>query len=56
MEIQPIVLRAHMIVQNGRVRDILDSEWPTVKAGLEAKFAGQTASEQRRGARPRPGA
>lgn len=38
------VLRQHMIVQNGYLRNsvyfsILDSEWPLVKAGLEAKLA-----------------
>jgi len=38
------VLRAHMITATGRIRDtvyysILDSEWPAVKAMLEAKLA-----------------
>jgi RimJ/RimL family protein N-acetyltransferase len=37
-------LRKHMLTWNGRQRDsvyfsILDTEWPGVKAGLEAKLA-----------------
>ena len=36
--------RKHMLIWNGRIRDsvyfsILDTEWPEVKAGLEAKLA-----------------
>ena len=43
------VLRNHMIMPGGRFRDsicfsIIESEWPEVKAGLEAKLA------QKRGA------
>ncbi len=39
------ILRNHLITQSGRYRhsvffSILDSEWPTVKANLEAKLAG----------------
>ena len=38
------VLRSHMIMRNGRVRDsvlysVIRSEWPQVKALLEAKIA-----------------
>jgi RimJ/RimL family protein N-acetyltransferase len=38
------VLRQHVVTRSGRVRDtvyysILASEWPTVRAGLEAKLA-----------------
>ena len=38
-------LRHHVVTWTGRLRDsvyfsILDSEWPAVKAGLEAKLAG----------------
>ncbi len=38
------VLRNHVILENGTVRDtvvfsILDSEWPTVRHGLEARLA-----------------
>jgi RimJ/RimL family protein N-acetyltransferase len=38
------ILRSHMIVEDGRRRDsvyygILDSEWPAIKMGLEAKLA-----------------
>jgi RimJ/RimL family protein N-acetyltransferase len=39
-------LRRHLITWTGRVRDtvyfsILDSEWPEVKARLEAKLGGK---------------
>lgn len=39
------VLRKHMITATGRIRDtvyysILDTEWPSVKAGLEEKLRG----------------
>ncbi|MFN8177453.1 MAG: GNAT family N-acetyltransferase [bacterium] len=42
-------LRAHMIAKSGRLRDsvyfsILEPEWPTVRAGLEAKMAGHVAA------------
>ena len=38
------VLRNHMVMPNGRLRDsvcfsIIEAEWPEVKAGLEAKLA-----------------
>jgi RimJ/RimL family protein N-acetyltransferase len=40
------VLRRHMITAGGRARDtvyysVLDSEWPQVKAGLEARLAAR---------------
>ncbi len=42
-------LRQHLITYTGRLRDtvyfsILDKEWPEVKTGLEAKFAGPKIS------------
>jgi N-acetyltransferase len=42
-------LRRHLLTWNGRVRDtvyfsILDNEWPQVKAKLEARLAGPSAS------------
>lgn len=38
------VLRNHMIIENGTVRDtvvysIIEGEWPTVRAGLEARLS-----------------
>jgi RimJ/RimL family protein N-acetyltransferase len=44
------ILRRHVITWTGRVRDsvyfsILDSEWPEVKAKLEATLARKTASK-----------
>jgi RimJ/RimL family protein N-acetyltransferase len=43
-------LRRHLITWRGRVRDtvyfsILDSEWPEVKARLEARLGGRVASK-----------
>src|SRR5580700_5048441 len=43
-------LRKHLITWRGRVRDtvyfsILDSEWPEVKARLEARLGGRVASK-----------
>src|ERR1700688_2877130 len=43
-------LRKHLITWTGRVRDsvyfsILDTEWPEVKAKLEAMLAGKAASK-----------
>jgi RimJ/RimL family protein N-acetyltransferase len=43
-------LRRHLITWRGRVRDtvyfsILDSEWPVVKARLEARLGGRVASK-----------
>jgi len=43
------ILRNHMILENGYVRDsvlysITDGEWPTVKAALEAKLAAGGAT------------
>jgi RimJ/RimL family protein N-acetyltransferase len=40
---QEAVLRKHTLTYSGRIRDtvyfsILDTEWPMVKAGLEARF------------------
>ena len=40
-------LRKHLVTWTGRIRDsvyfsILDTEWPEVKARLEAKLAGST--------------
>lgn len=42
------VMRNHMIMRDGRIRDsvlysIVRSEWPAVKAGLEAKMAAHEA-------------
>ena len=39
------ILRKHMIMADGRVRDsvyfsVIDEEWPDVKAGLEQRLAG----------------
>jgi len=39
-------LRQHMVLWNGRLRDtvyysVIDSEWPGVKAGLEAKLSAR---------------
>jgi RimJ/RimL family protein N-acetyltransferase len=39
------ILRKHMITQGGRVRDtvyfsVIDTEWPDVKAALEARLSG----------------
>jgi len=44
-------LRRHVVTWTGRVRDsvyfsILDSEWPEVKARLEAKLAALTQGER----------
>jgi RimJ/RimL family protein N-acetyltransferase len=41
-------LRSHMIMRDGRIRDsalysVIQSEWPRVKAGLEAKIAANAA-------------
>jgi RimJ/RimL family protein N-acetyltransferase len=43
------VLRSHMIMRGGRVRDsavysVIASEWPAVKSGLEAKLSAYGAS------------
>ena len=43
------VLRAHMVMRDGRIRDsvlysIVRSEWPAVRSGLEARMAAHEAS------------
>ena len=48
------ILRNHMIMRDGRIRDsvlysVIHSDWPLIKANLEARIA---ASEAGRGARP----
>jgi RimJ/RimL family protein N-acetyltransferase len=42
------VMRNHMIMRDGRIRDsvrysLIQSEWPAVRSGLEAKIAAQGA-------------
>ncbi len=42
------VLRSHMVMRDGRIRDsalysVIESEWPRVKLGLEAKMAADGA-------------
>jgi len=46
------ILRKHIVTSSGRVRDtvyysILDNEWPSVKAGLQAKLTALNAARER---------